>query len=99
MRMTSRNIFTFNGYVCYHATGETKNQWYRNVGLLNVQDKLVVSAEFNGIKGVPQSSAPYFQFNGQGESYMSVVFTFSDGSTHSVKLSECKDGSKKQIWS
>jgi hypothetical protein len=99
VRMTSKNIFTFNGYVCYHATGETKNEWYRNVGLLNVKDKRVVSAKYNGIKGRLQTNAPYFEFNGKGDSNMPVVFTFSDGSTHSVKLSECKDGSKKQIWS
>ncbi len=47
-----------------------------------MQDKRVVSTEFNGIKGVPQSNAPYFQLNRQGESNMPVVFTFSDGSTH-----------------
>ncbi len=51
------------------------------------------------LKEVPQSNAPNFQFNGQGESNMPVVFTFSDGSTHSVELGECKDGSEKQIWS
>ena len=83
----------------HHATGETSNEWYRNVGLLNVQDKRVVSAEFNGIKGVPQSNAPYFQFNGQEDASMPVVFTFLDGSTHSVELGECKDGFEKQIWS
>ncbi len=33
VQMTSKNIFTFDGYVCYHATGETSNEWYRNVGL------------------------------------------------------------------
>ena len=70
--MTSQNIFTFDGYVCYHATGETNNQYYRNVGLLNIKDKIVVSATYNGIAGRLQSNAPYFEFNGQ-HTYLKIL--------------------------
>lgn len=99
VQLTSQNIFTFSGYVCYHATGETTNAYYRNVGLFNIQDKLIVSATYNGINGAAQSSSPYFAFNGYGTGNMKVEFRFADGSTYSVALSDCKDGSKKQTWS
>ena len=92
VQMTSQNIFTFDGYVCYHAPGETNNQYYRNVGLLNIKDKIVVSATYNGIAGRLQSNAPYFEFNGQGNGNTPVIFRFSDGSTHSVPLNQCKSG-------
>ena len=65
--MTSKNIFTTDGYVCYFATDETNNQYYRNVGLLNTKDKIVTSAKFNGINGRLQTNAPFFEFNGQGD--------------------------------
>ena len=99
VQMTSKNIFTFDGYVCYFATGETNNQWYRNVGLLNIKEKIVVSATYNGITGRLQSNAPYFEFNGQGDGNAPVIFRFSDGSTHSVPLNQCKSGGDpKQMW-
>jgi len=98
VQMTSKNIFTTDGYVCYFATGETNNQYYRNVGLLNTKDKIVTSAKYNGINGRLQTNAPYFEFNGQGDASMPVVFTFSDGSTHSVPLNQCKNGANKQMW-
>ena len=98
VQMTSQNIFSTNGYICYHATGETTNQWYRNVGLLNTKDKIVVSAMYNGIRGRLQSNAPYFEFNGRGDGSMPVVFRFSDGSTYSVPLNECRNGANKQMW-
>ena len=72
--MTSQSIFIFDGYVCYHATGETSNKYYRNVGLLNTKEKLVVSATFNAINGFAQSSSPYFVFNGQGDARWCFVF-------------------------
>jgi hypothetical protein len=99
VRMTSKNIFTFDGYVCYHATGETSNDFYRNVGLLNVKNKIVTSATYEGITGRLQQSSPYFEFNGKGNRNSPVVFKFSDGSTHSIPLSQCKDGSNYKMWS
>ena len=99
VQLTSLNIFTSAGYVCYHATGETGNMWYRNVGLLNIKDKIVTKATFNNINGVPQSSSPYFAFNGFGNVNMPVIFYFSDGSKYSVTLRDCKNGSNKHYWS
>ena len=98
VELTSQNTFAFDGPVCYHATSETQNQYYRAVGLLNTKNKIVVAARFNGITGVPQSSAPYFQFNGFGLANSPVIFTFSDGSTQSIPLNQCKDGANKQMW-
>ena len=98
VQLTSQNTFSFDGPVCYHASGETQNQYYRAVGLLNTNNKIVVRAIFNGINGVPQSSAPYFQFNGYGLGSSPVVFSFSDGSSYSIPLNQCKDGSNKQMW-
>jgi hypothetical protein len=47
----------------------------------------VTSAKYNGINGRLQTNAPYFEFNDQGDASMPVVFTFLDGSTHSVPIS------------
>ena len=99
VQMTSQNLFASSGYQCYYANGETNNAYYRSVGLLNIKDKIVISATYNKINGVLQSSQPYFQFNGQGTGSMPVTFRFSDGSTYSVSLSQCKSGASKQIWS
>ncbi len=100
VQLTNNNLFSFSGYVCYHATGETNNQYYRNVGLLNTNERIVTRATYNGITGRMQSSAPYFQFNGFGTANQQVTFYFADGgSSYSLPLSQCKDGSKKQIWS
>ena len=98
VELTADNLFSFNGYVCYHATGETTNKYYRNVGLLNTRDRIVTRATYNGMEGRLQSSAPYFEFNGFGNGNEQVKFFFADGASYSVSLAECKNGGNKQIW-
>ena len=97
--LTKRNMFTTNNYECYHATGEVNNNYYRNVGLFNTNDKLVVAAQFKGINGQHRGSNGYWAFDGLGYGYDTVKFIFNDGSSHSVLLRECKDGSRKKYWS
>ena len=99
VQMTSHSLFRRSGYVCYHATGETNNPYYRNVGLLNVRNKLVVRATYNGMNGAHRGNNPYYAFDGFGREDQRVRFYFSDGTSHSVLLRDCRSGEKKQMWS
>ena len=97
-RLKSKSIFNFDGYRCYHSTGETNNQWYRNVGLLNTKERIVTGASFNGKMGAHRGSNPYFAFDGFGTGDQKVTFYFADGGRHEVLLKDCLNGSEKQIW-
>lgn len=99
VQLTERNIFNFDGYRCYHATGETTNNYYRNVGLLNTKGRLVVNAEFKGIWGQHRGNNPYWAFDGFGTNDDFVTFYFENGGTHRVRLGDCASGADKQIWS
>ncbi|RNA10692.1 SCP-like extracellular [Brachionus plicatilis] len=99
VKLSNRNTFRNSGYQCYHATGETNNNYYRNVGLFNTNDKLVVSAKYRGVNGAHRGNNGYWAFDGWGTGNDRVTFYFEDGTSHSVYLRDCKDGSKKQFWS
>lgn len=99
VKLSNKNIFKNSGYQCYHATGETNNNYYRNVGLFNTNEKLVVSAKFRGMNGAHRGNNGYWAFDGWGTGNDQVTFFFNDGSSHSVHLRDCKDGSQKQFWS
>lgn len=98
VKLTSKNTFKSNGYKCYHATGETQNQHYRNVGLLNTNDKIVSRATFKGIEGAHRGNNPYYAFDVYGTVDDYVTFYFTDGGSYSVQLKYCLDGSKKKYW-
>jgi hypothetical protein len=83
---------------CYHATGEVSNEWYRNVGLLNTNGRIVKRAVLNRKEGQHRGANPYFAFDGQAKSTDKVTFHFEDGTSHSVALSACKNGEKKRLW-
>lgn len=97
--LTDKNPFRTDGPVCYHASGEVNNEWYRNVGLLNTRGKIVKSAKLNGIDGSHRGENPYYAFNGRSSANDVVTFYFEDGSSHSVRISECRNGNDKQYWS
>lgn len=99
VKLTSKNPFKTSGYKCYHSTGETQNQYYRNVGLLNTNERVVSRATFNGREGAHRGANPYYAFDGYGTSNDYVTFYFTDGGNYRVQLKDCLDGSKKQYWS
>ena len=99
VQLTNRNMLNTSGYKCFHSTGETSNNFYRNVGLLNTNDRIVKRAVFKGIEGAHRGANPYYAFDGFGTGNDQVTFFFQDGGSHSVLLRDCADGSNKQTWS
>jgi len=97
-KLQSKSIFNFEGYRCYHSTGETNNQYYRSVGLLNTKERIVTGASYGGRPGAHRGANPYFAFDGFGTGDQKVVFFFKDGGRHEVFLRDCLDGSQKQVW-
>jgi len=97
-KLSSKSIFNFELYRCYHATGETNNQWYRNVGLLNTKNRIVKGASFNGKNGAHRGGNPYYAFDGFGTADQKVTFFFADGGEYKVTLKDCLSGANKQIW-
>ena len=98
VQLTSRNLFNTDGYRCFHATGETNNAYYRNVGLLNTNGRLVTGAQFKGIWGQHRGPNPYWAFDGQGSNNDKVTFYFEDGGSFLVPLSSCASGADKKVW-
>jgi hypothetical protein len=100
VQLTSRNPLTnSNSPVCYHATGEVNNEYYHNVGLLNVGSRITTGATLNGVQGAHRGANPYYAFDGSASGNDQVVFRFQDGTTHSVFLRDCLSGAQKHMWS
>jgi hypothetical protein len=97
--LSSKNSMYEPGPVCYYASGEVNNNWYNNVGLLNTGAKIVNGAKINGKSGAHRGNNPYYAFDGHISKNSQVEFSFQDGSSTIVNLSECRNGANKQIWS
>lgn len=98
VQLTSLNSLTSNNPKCYHATDETKNQYYRSVGLLNTGGKLVIKATFKGKNGANNGQDFYYSFSDPGTETDKVTFFFNDGTVYSVPLGDCISNPKYQIW-
>jgi hypothetical protein len=101
VQLTANTIFkSTSSPVCYYGDGETTNNYYHKVGLLNTGGKIVVSAKLdNGISGSVNQFSPYFAFSSYANPSSNVIFTYDDGSTHQVPLASCLSGANKQMWS
>lgn len=100
VRFTALNPFSStNNFKCYHATGETSNQNYRSITLLNTGDKILKGASLKGQKGTNYNVDPYFNLNVFATGNDIVTFYFEDNSSYNVLLKDCIDGSNKQYWS
>jgi hypothetical protein len=98
--LTSKNPLTnSNSPICYHATGEVNNQYYHNVGLLNVGSRITTGATLNGVQGAHRGANPYYAFDVSASGNDQVVFRFQDGTTQSVFLRDCLNGAQKHMWS
>ena len=101
VQLTSRNAFDFNEPRCFYKPGTgNDNSYYRNVGLLNTNGRIVRSATIDQRLGEHRGDNPYFAFNfGSIDVNKQVIFTFEDGTTHSVLLRDCDYQQNEQIWS
>ncbi|UJR07340.1 hypothetical protein I4U23_011627 [Adineta vaga] len=101
VKLTDRNAFNFHGPRCYYNPGApVDNSYYKNIGLLNTNGRLVVKATIDGRSGVHHGANPYYAFNfGPIHNNKQVIFTFEDGNTHSVFLRDCKKQQTQQTWS
>ena len=89
VQMTSNNTFLTPGPICFYLPRMPADNWQFAVGLLNVGNKLVTNATQNGIRGLLQSSAPYFEFKQTIDVAKPVIFGFSDGSVQQVLFGSC----------
>jgi hypothetical protein len=100
VKLTSLNAFNFNGPRCfYKPESDFNNPYYHNVGLLNTNGRLVIKASINNQFGEHRGPNPYYAFN-QGrpiDKNEQVIFTFDDGTTHSVFLRDCQQ-EKIKYW-
>ncbi|CAF1552810.1 unnamed protein product [Adineta steineri] len=96
-----RNAFNFDGPRCYYnPEGSFDNPYYNNIGLLNTNGRLVVKATMDNRPGEHRGSNPYYAFDfGLVDGNKQVIFTFDDGSTHTVFLRDCYKESQQQQWS
>ncbi|CAF1232589.1 unnamed protein product [Rotaria sp. Silwood1] len=101
VQLTSRNAFNFNGPRCYYKPGtDYNNPYYHNVGLLNTNGRILSRATIDNRSGEHRGANPYYAFNfGPLDGNKQVIFTFEDGSTHSVLLRECEYQQSEQLWS
>ncbi|CAF3894741.1 unnamed protein product [Rotaria sordida] len=101
VQLTSRNAFNFNGPRCFYKPGtDYNNAYYHNVGLLNTNGRIISRATIDNRLGEHRGANPYYAFNfGPLDANKQVVFTFEDGSTHSVFLRECEYQQSEHLWS
>ncbi|CAF3275967.1 unnamed protein product [Rotaria socialis] len=101
-KLSTRNAFNFNGPRCYYKPDSpADNEYYRNVGLLNTNGRIVISATIDNRSGEHRGTNPFFAFDfGRPISVdKQVVFTFEGGETHTVYLRDCEYQANKQMWS
>lgn len=100
LRLSTRNAISGAANVCYYKPGTGNgNRWYHNVGLLNTNGKLVTRAVIGNKVGSHRGDNPYFAFDGEVDDSEFVIFSFSDGSSNSVRLSNCIHLNDEQLWS
>lgn len=101
VQLTDRNPFNFNGPRCYYApTSEKHNAYSHILGLFNTNGRILKSATLNGQSGPFNGIQPYFAFHfGPVSEDAPVVFSFEDGSSHTVLLKDCIREGNKHIWS
>ena len=99
VQISSQNAFGFSQPKCFHATGETNNAYYHNVGLLNVGSQVVTKAILNGVLGSHRGANPYYSFDIKAAPTDTVTFYFSNGSAFVQTLGNCQDGTNKKYWS
>jgi hypothetical protein len=94
-------LASYSGPVCYYSPeGEKNNDYYKLLGLFNTGSKTVASASYNGVKANFNGVTSYLAFyNGPFNSDSKVTFTFTDGTTHTVKVSDCVKENSLKIWS
>jgi hypothetical protein len=87
--------------VCYYSPqSEQYNDWFKLLGLFNTGSRIVKSASINGVQANFNGQTSYLAFyNGPFNSDSRVKFTFTDGSTHEVKLNDCVREKANHIWS
>jgi hypothetical protein len=101
VQLTSRNAFNFDGPRCFYKPGTDKdNAYYHNVGLLNTNGRLVVSATINNGQGQHRGDNPYYAFDfGPIDGNAQITFTLDDGNTYPVYLRDCEYQQNEQMWS
>lgn len=100
--LSDRNVFgDQSGPLCFYATGETNNEYYHKLGLLNTGSRIVSAARLNGMQGYHDgNNNPYFVFGGYASKSDQVTFEFEDGGESvSLPLADCLSGADKKFWS
>ncbi len=100
VQLSTQNSLSGKNFQCYYRPGsETTNAYYRNIGILNTGSKIVTGATLGGQPGNHDGPNPYYSFTGRAiDINEEVVFTFNDGSTHSVRFSDCKSVGSEKRW-
>lgn len=101
VQLTDRNPFQFNGPRCYYSPeSEKENSYFHLLGIFNTGNRIVSSANLNGMEGSFNSITAYFAFYGGPVSEdASLSFRFTDGSTHNMRLNDCVKENNLHIWS
>jgi hypothetical protein len=98
--LTAKKMFKTNEPVCFYASGETSNGTNRKIGLFNTGNSIVMRSVLdNGVNGELDKLSPYFLFPGFTRPDQIVTFKMNDGSSHNVKLADCRDSVSSQSWS
>uniref|UniRef100_A0A915JBS5 Apple domain-containing protein n=1 Tax=Romanomermis culicivorax TaxID=13658 RepID=A0A915JBS5_ROMCU len=100
-QLVNKNSIAGSSYQCFYKPGTgTNNPWYRNVGLLNTEGKLVTGATVDGRSGQHRGDNPYYAFDlGRAiDANEEITFNFDDGSSHKVRFSQCVDTGSEQQW-
>lgn len=101
VELTDNNIFNFDSPVCYYQpTSEKYNDYCHILGIFNTGGRIAQSATLDNQSGSFNGIGPYFAFYfGPVSQEATVVFTFEDGSSHSVTLKDCIREDNRHIWS
>ena len=100
VQLSTQNPLYGGDCQCYYKPGtETNNAYYRNIGILNTGSKIVTGATLGGQAGNHAGPNPYYAFTIRAiDVNEEVVFSFNDGSTHSVRFSDCKSVGSEELW-
>ncbi len=64
VQLTNKNPLTGGSNQCFYKPGTgTNNPWYRNIGLLNTNEKIVAGATVGGRAGVHRGDNIYYAFD------------------------------------
>jgi hypothetical protein len=100
VQLSTQNSLYGGEFQCYYKPGtEATNAYYRNIGIFNTGRKIVTGATLGRQSGSHAGPNPYYAFTGRAiDANEEVIFLFNDGSTHSVKFSDCKSVESEQRW-